>query len=195
MHEANTGSSDDELRRRLIDGDETALGRVYDVYGPLVYGLAVKVTGNRAAAEDVLQEVILDLWLHPDTFDPALGTLRRWLATLAHRRSVDWVRREEAGLRRLGRALRDRAVPCVSPATDTEETALSAVIAVHVRSAVASLPAPQRRAVHLAYYEGQTYREVADTLGIPEGTAKSRLRMGLHRLSAILAAEGILSCP
>jgi RNA polymerase sigma factor (sigma-70 family) len=195
VHEANTGSSDDELRRRLIDGDETALGRVYDVYGPLVYGLAVKVTGNRAAAEDVLQEVILDLWLHPDTFDPALGTLRRWLATLAHRRSVDWVRREEAGLRRLGRALRDRAVPCVTPATDTEETALSAVIAVHVRSAVASLPAPQRRAVHLAYYEGQTYREVADTLGIPEGTAKSRLRMGLHRLSVILAAEGILSCP
>ena len=86
-------------------------------------------------------------------------------------------------------------MPYVTPATDPEETALSAVIAVQVRCAVASLPAPQRRAVHLAYYEGKTYRQVADTLGIPEGTAKSRLRMGLHRLSAILAAEGITSCP
>jgi RNA polymerase sigma factor (sigma-70 family) len=195
VHEATTGSSDDELRRRLIDGDETALGRVYDVYGPLVYSLAVRFTGNRTAAEDVLQEVVCDLWLRPEAFDPARGTLRRWLSTLAHRRSVDWVRREEAGLRRLGRALRDPAVPYVTPATDPEETALTAVIAVQVRSAVASLPAPQRRAVHLAYYEGQTYRQVADTLGIPEGTAKSRLRMGLHRLSAILAAEGITSCP
>jgi RNA polymerase sigma-70 factor (ECF subfamily) len=195
VHEVNTVSSDDELRRRLIDGDETALGRVYDVYGPYIYRMAVKFTGNRTAAEDILQEVVCELWLRPEVFDPARGTLRRWVSTLAHRRSVDWVRREEAALRRLCRALQDPSEPYRRPATDTEETALSAVIAVHVRSAVASLPAAQRRAVHLAYYEGQSYRQVADTLGIPEGTAKSRLRLGLHRLSALLAAEGITSCP
>jgi RNA polymerase sigma-70 factor (ECF subfamily) len=178
-----------------MDGDESALGRVYDQYGPLVYRLAARFTGNRTAAEDILQEVVCDLWLRPEAFDPARGSLRGWVSMLAHRKSVDWVRREDAAVRRLARALRDPCLPYATTSTDGEETALSTVLALRIRSAVASLPAHQRHAVHLAYYEGQSYRQVADTLGIPEGTAKSRLRVGLHRLSALLAAEGITSCP
>ncbi|MGW6131687.1 RNA polymerase sigma factor [Cellulomonas sp. NPDC055163] len=195
MDEATTDPADDELRRRLIDGDETALGRVYDLHGPYLHRIAVRLTGNRTAADDVLQEVLCSLWQHPEAFDPERGTLRRWLSTLAHRRSVDLVRREASGLRRLRLAGADPSVPTLSSTVAPEETAVASVLGAQVRRAVASLPGPQRRAVYLAYFEGLSYRQVAEALGIPEGTAKSRLRLGLHRLSSLLAAKGITSCP
>ena len=85
----------DGIRRRLAAGDEEALGEVYDAYAPLVFGLALRVTRSREAAEDVTQEVFAFLWERPLVFDPAKGPLRTWLGTLAHRRAVEVVRREE----------------------------------------------------------------------------------------------------
>ena len=170
---------------RMLAGDDAALGEIYDQFASFVYGLAFCVIGDARAAEDVSQDVFVGLWQRPASFDPGRGTLRTWLGTLAHRRAVDYVRREEARRRRAERVA-GRAVS----APDVEEMATALVSAERVRAALESLPPEQRRAIHLAYFEGRTYREVAEVLGIPEGTAKSRLRLGLRRVAAALRAEG-----
>ncbi|HEY7107422.1 MAG TPA: sigma-70 family RNA polymerase sigma factor [Acidimicrobiia bacterium] len=173
------------VRARLVGGDDGALGEVYDQYASFVYGLALRVIGDARAAEDVCQDVFVGLWERPGAYDPARGSLRTWLGTLAHRRAVDYVRREEARRRR---AERDAARAVSMP--DVEEMATAMVTAERVRAAVDVLPADQRRAIQLAYFGGKTYREVAEVLGIPEGTAKSRLRLGLRRIADALEAQG-----
>jgi RNA polymerase sigma factor (sigma-70 family) len=184
----STTSWERDVHRRLVQGDERALGEIYDQFASFVNGLATKVTCHRQAAEEITQEVFLSIWEQPERFDPTRGTLRSWLGTLAHRRSVDWVRREEARRRR-----EDRDAHVVSPPPDIAEMATSMVIAERIRVAVDALPPEQRQALLLAYFGGKTYRQVAEMLEIPEGTAKSRLRLALHRVANALEAEGILS--
>jgi RNA polymerase sigma factor (sigma-70 family) len=169
------------VRERLVAGDDDALGECYDQYSSFVYGLALRVIGDVRAAEDVTQDVFLCLWERPHAFDPDRGALRTWLGTLAHRRAVDHVRREEARRRR---AQRDAAQASVAP--DVEEMAIALLTAERVRTALLTLPDEQREAIELAYFGGKTYREVAVVLGIPEGTAKSRLRLGLRRIADAL---------
>lgn len=171
---------------RLRAGDETALGELYDQYGAFVYGLAVKVIGDRTAAQDVVQDVFVRLWERPEQFDPDRGRLRTYLGTVAHRRSVDHIRREEAKRRRA-----EREANLAHSVPDVDEMAMALVAAERVRAAVDELPAEQREAIHLAYFRGRTYREVAAELGIPEGTAKSRLRLGLRRIADVLEAQGM----
>jgi RNA polymerase sigma-70 factor, ECF subfamily len=175
------------VRARLEARDEAALGEVYDQYSSFVYGLALRVIRDARAAEDVSQEVFLHIWEHPEAFDPERGSLRTWLGTLAHRRAVDHVRREEARRRRAEREATRR--PTSIP--DVEEMATALVTAERVRNALDVLPEDQRRAIQLAYFGGKTYRQVAEVLGIPEGTAKSRLRLGLRRVADALQAEGL----
>ena len=171
-------------RDRLGAGDESALNEIYDQFSSFVYGLALRVIGDARAAEDVSQDVFVTVWERPDAFDPDRGSLRTWLGTLAHRRAVDHVRREEARRRR---GIKDAARPQTTP--DVEEMAMALVTAERVRSALATLPDEQRRAIQLAYFGGKTYRQVAEVLGIPEGTAKSRLRLGLRRIAGVLDTE------
>jgi len=170
----------------LIAGEEGALNEIYDQFSSFVYGLALRVIGDARAAEDVSQDVFVSVWERPDAFDPHRGSLRTWLGTLAHRRAVDHVRREEARRRR---AIKDAARPVSTP--DVEEMALALVTAERVRSALDTLPDEQRRAIQLAYFGGKTYRQVAEVLGIPEGTAKSRLRLGLRRIADVLETETV----
>jgi len=174
-----------DMRERVVAGDDTALREVYDQYSSFVYGLAVRVIGDTRAAEDVSQEVFVSFWERPAAFDPARGSLRTWLGTLTHRRAVDHVRREEARRRR---AEREAGRAVTEP--DVEEMATALVTAERVRAALELLPPEQRRAVQLAYFGGKTYRQVAEELGIPEGTAKSRLRLALRRIADALEAEG-----
>jgi len=102
------------VRKRLASGDEAALGEVYDQFASFVYGLALRVIGDPRAAEDVSQDVFVAIWERPEAFDPERGSLRTWLGTLAHRRAVDYVRREEARRRRTERdAARRASVPDV----------------------------------------------------------------------------------
>jgi RNA polymerase sigma factor (sigma-70 family) len=171
-------------RDRLIAGEEAALTEIYDQFASFVYGLALGVIGDTRAAEDVVQDVFVGIWERPDAFDPDRGSLRTWLGTLSHRRAVDHVRREEARRRRaVKEASRSQTTP------DVEEMAMALVTAERVRAALDTLPDDQRRAIQLAYFGGKTYRQVAEVLGIPEGTAKSRLRLGLRRIADALDDE------
>ena len=177
------------LVERLSGGDETALIDLYDRYAGFVYGLAVRTLVDRQIAEDVTQEVFVSLWENPERIEPGRGTLRGFLGTLTHRRAVDAIRREEARRRREARVSRDEAdVP------DVAEAVLRSDTNDKVRAALDVLPEAQRRALELAYFHGYTYRQVADVLGIPEGTAKSRLRLALTRisenLSSVLCEQG-----
>ena len=175
-----------EVKARLVARDPSALTEMYDQFGSYVFGLATRVIRDRRAAEDVTQDVFLALWERPEAFDPERGRLRTFMGTVAHRRAIDHVRREEARRRR---GARDAAG--VLPIPDVDELAIAIVTAEHVRAEVEQLPVEQRQAIELAYFAGRTYRQVAEELGIPEGTAKSRMRLGLRRIADALAAKGM----
>jgi RNA polymerase sigma-70 factor (ECF subfamily) len=172
------------LAQRLCAGDERALAEIYDQHSSFVFGLALRVVRDTAAAEDIAQDVFVGLWERPDRFDLDRGSMRAYLGTLTHRRSVDLIRREEARRRREDKTA---AEPVVGRRVDDD--ALAGVASVEVRNAVASLPPPQREAVELAYFRGHTYRQVAVALGIPEGTAKSRLRLALARVAELVTPD------
>jgi len=183
---SSTGPTDAGLMARVAVGDERALQLVYERYSPLVYGLARRVTASTAHAEEITQEVFVYLWQNPERFDADRGTLRAFLGALTHRRAVDEVRRNT---RRSARE--DRVGSDVSTATTVEigDDLERSQLAERVRAAVSSLPDEQREAVLLAYFGGCTFRQVAERLDIPEGTAKSRLRLGLGKLAVLL--EGL----
>ncbi|WP_214107119.1 sigma-70 family RNA polymerase sigma factor [Acrocarpospora catenulata] len=168
------------LHQRVVGGDEDALGEIYDRYAALIFGLVARVTRDRAVAEDIAQEVFVTFWERPLAFDPDRGSLRAWLATIAHRRAVDHVRSEE---RRKATVLGPRVY---EPPAELAETVLDADEALRVRAAVVALPDGLRQVIELAYYGGRTYRQVAEDLGIPEGTAKTRIRLGLRKLAESL---------
>jgi RNA polymerase sigma-70 factor (ECF subfamily) len=173
---------DDVLVARLAAGDEEAIGDVYDRYAAFVFGLALKVSRNQSLAEDVVQEVFAALWRSPHRFDSSRGSLRSYLGVMAHRRAVDAVRSETRRTARQDREGFDAAVARY----DCDEMESATVVEV-VRQAINRLPADQRRAVELAYWEGHTHRELAALLGVPEGTAKSRLRLAQAKLGQWLA--------
>lgn len=178
---------DFELKQRLIAGDESALAETYDLFAAQVFGLAARVTADKMAAEDVTQEVFLYIWEHPETFDPTRAPLRSWLCTLAHRRAVDWVRRTESR-RRATEVLAREPMQFL----EVEDGVLNDASSRAVRDAVNVLPVEQRTVIALAYFEGMTHRQVAATLAIPEGTAKSRIRIGLKRIADHLRRNGHL---
>ncbi len=194
---ARTPDVDGALVARMLAGDDSALGHAYDRYGSLVYGLARRVTGSTAAAEEITQEVFMQFWERADRFDAAKGSLRAFLGAITHRRAVDWVRSESRRRDREIRTAQDAATGSASSSADTAADASVRVsahdTAARVRAAVETLPLEQREAVVLAYFGGLTFREVAAALGLPEGTAKSRLRLALTKLSTTLQAEGVTS--
>ena len=173
-----------ELRilQRIAAGDETALGRLYDQYSSFVYALALRVAQDRAAAEDITQDVFVHVWTKAQSFDPERGSARAWLGVITHRRAVDRIRRETAAR---AREQRDHHRRAAGP-PDVAEAATSMVIGERVRAALGELPGDQRQAIELAYFGGRTFREVATVLGIPEGTAKSRIRLGMTKLTDAL---------
>lgn len=175
--------SDALLAARLAAGDDRALADAFDQLAPSVYGGALRVLGNGSAAQDVVQDVFVELWSHPDRYDPAAGSLRTYLMVLARHRAVDVMRSE---LRRVARQEKHyRLTPADPPAAASDEV-MAAETASVVRAAVQLLPDGQRQVVELAYFRGLTCREVANAMGIPEGTAKSRLRLAMAKLETVL---------
>jgi RNA polymerase sigma-70 factor (ECF subfamily) len=175
-------SGDGRLVARIVAGDEEAIAEAFDRYSPFVFGLARRVTGDGAMAEDVVQEVFTTLWAHPERFDEARGSLRAFLGVQSHRRAVDLVRRDARRTAREGRHEEVNYSPA-SVGADADPAGLVDL----VRRAIDRLPTAQRQAVELAYFGGCTQRELASVLGIPEGTAKSRLRLAHAKLGEWLA--------
>jgi RNA polymerase sigma-70 factor (ECF subfamily) len=173
------------VRQRLVAGERSAFEDLYDQFASVVFGVAMRVTGNRQAAEDVSQAVFFEVWQNPARFDPVRGSWRAWLATLAHHGGVDWVRAEESGRRRDDA----HADPLLEQVPDVGEALESVLIAEQVRLALTQLPDDEGTPIRLAYFGGRTYRQVALDLALPEGTVKSRVRSGLHRMAEALHSE------
>lgn len=171
-----------QLIERLLVRDESALREVIEQYGGVVHGMARRVLAEPALAEEVAQDAFLALWRRPGAFDPARGSLQSFLLGIVRNKAVDLVRKEES-LRRTRDALAKEVhvtVDSYDPGPEIDERD-------RVRAALGKLTEVQREAIVLAYFGGRTYREVATELGIPEGTAKTRLRDALIRLKQALA--------
>ncbi len=166
---------------------DRALAEVYRRHGGAVHALARRVLGSATLADDVTQEVFLDLWRRPEQYDAARGSLRTFLLTKTHGRAVDMVRAESARGAREERDARETA----AAGYDVDRYAWDLAVADQVRSAMEELPGGERKAIEMAYFEGRTYREVASMLGEPEGTVKSRIRSGLRRLRETLARNDV----
>ena len=152
-----------------------------------MHNLARRVLGSSQLADEVTQEVFIDLWNRPQQFDANRGSLRSLLITKCHGRAVDVVRSEQARLTREQRTAEETA----RSGYDLERFVWDLAIADHVKDAVEVLPRDERIAIEMAYFDGMTYREVAQMLGAPEGTVKSRIRSGLRRLRALLVKYGV----
>ncbi len=172
---------DRDLVVRVVDGDVRAFEALYDRYSAHVFGLAMRVTGRQRAAEEATQDTFLSLWRTADRYDTHRGTLKTWLLSMVRNRSIDWLRREARHDRDL--EIDDALVGRLEAAERTEEQAASREESRHARQLLISLPTDQRQVIELAYFKGLTYRQVAEQLGIPEGTAKSRIRLGLGRMA------------
>ncbi len=166
---------------------EDALAEAYRRHAGAVFALSQRLLHDRTLAEEIVQEVFLRLWDSPDRFDPERGSLRSFLLAQAHGRSVDVIRSEESRRAREDREHRARA----EAGYDLEHEVFDLAMAEQVRDALGRLPETERRAIELAYLGGHTYREVADMLGEPEGTVKSRIRAGLKRMRGPLSASGV----
>jgi RNA polymerase sigma-70 factor (ECF subfamily) len=166
---------------------QDALAEAYRRHAGAVFALSQRLVNDRTLAEEVVQEVFLRLWDKPDRFDPERGSLRSYLLAQCHGRSVDLIRSEQSRRNREERDHRQRA----EAGYDLEHEVWDLAVAEHVREAMADLPDDERRAIELAYFGGLTYRQVAEVLGAPEGTVKSRIRSGLRRLRGGLAQSGV----
>ncbi len=179
--------SDAALAAGVAQRDTGALGEMYRRHAGAVFALARRLTNDGHAAEDVCQTVFTSVWTAPERFDPERGTVRAWLLAQAHGRAVDHVRSERARRRRQTRDA--RLAPLA--AADVETSVQRAELVDGVRRAIESLPAHEREPVVLAYFGGRSYRAVAELLGQPEGTVKSRIRAGLAQLRRSLDREGV----
>lgn len=174
---------DARLAERITLGQADALGELYDRYASTALATALRVVGSREEAEDVVHEAFVAVWRKIDRFDAERGALRAWLMTVVRNRAIDRVR-----ARRPKMDLEDadeRSLLRTGP-NPTWEAALARASASEIQVALASLPDEQRRAVELAYFEGYTYREVAELTGVPPGTANGRLRLALAKLREAL---------
>ena len=165
---------------RICSGDEGAMAVLYDRYARIVYSVALRVLAETSAAEDVLQEVFLQLWRNPQAFDASRGSLMAWLAVIARHRAIDHLRRqhphEEA----------TETVVALSPSMETESERRQTV--QKVQSIMAGMPSEQRSALEMAFFDGLTHTEIAGKTGQPLGTVKTRIRAGLLTLRKAFAA-------
>ena len=174
---------DEALVALVARGDETALGELYDRVGRVAYGIAFRVLRDDRLAEDAVQEGFLAAWRSAATFRADRAKASTWIVTLVHRRAVDLVRREER--RRVEPLdLEQRDAP--DPAGSAEEEAWLGFEREHVIRLLRTLPDAQREALELAYYGGYSQSELAERLGVPLGTIKSRMFAGLARLRELL---------
>jgi RNA polymerase sigma factor (sigma-70 family) len=182
--------SDEAVVALTARSDEVALAELYDRYGRVAYGLALRVIRDEGLAEDAVQEAFLAIWRGAARFLPERGKASTWILTLVHRRAVDLVRREQ---RR-----RTEQLPEAEPVADggsPDDALWLRLERERVQAALAQLPDQQREAIELAYYGGFTQSELAERLGEPLGTIKSRMFTGLARLRELLESDAWTTTP
>jgi RNA polymerase sigma factor (sigma-70 family) len=175
--------TDEEVLARVARADEDALGELYDRFGRVAYGLALRIVRDPALAQDAVQDAMLSAWRTATSFDPRRGKVSTWLLTLVHRRAVDVVRRED---RRRAQPLDDAPIASVDA---TDETAEVREKRRAVQAALAELPPEQREVLELAYYGGLSQSQLAARLGVPLGTVKSRMFAALAKLRDLLGED------
>ena len=180
-------ASDANLVVAIARWHQPALAEAYRRHGGAVHALSRRIIRSDPSAEEITQEVFLDLWQHPEKFDAQRGTLRSFLLARTHGKSVDLIRAETSRRRREDRTTRETA----TAGYDLEHQVWDMAVAEQVNDALVALPDELRQPIQLAYFGGHTYREVAEMLGAPEGTVKSRIRVGLGRLRVNLAERGV----
>lgn len=173
---------DVELHRRLSAGDRGAFDELYTRYASSAYGLAYRVTGQAVLAQDVVHDAFLAIWRAPDAFDASRGTFRTFFLSLVHHRAVDVVRRETRLRNRGERAANLEPLTGEDPAEGVIDAAYLAIRRREVRDSLGSLPPEQRQVLEMAYFEGMTQAAIAEALGIPLGTVKTRTFAALKKL-------------
>jgi RNA polymerase sigma-70 factor (ECF subfamily) len=184
MADSAASPGDDQLIAAVAQGDHPALLALYDRHGRVAYGLAYRILNDAGAAEEAVQDAFVRVWRRAASFDPARGVGRAWLLTIVHHCAIDLVRRRAGAppvVAGLDEVAERQAVP------DAWSDVAGKLESERVRGAVATLPGEQRRAIEMAYFDGLTHREIAERDGLPLGTVKGRLRLGLRRLYGMLA--------
>jgi RNA polymerase sigma-70 factor (ECF subfamily) len=177
--------ADEDLMQLVRQGDAAAFDVVYERHATAAFSLAYRMMGRRGAAEDVVQEAFLSLWRSGARYDHTRGSVRTWVLGIVHHRAIDALRR---GIRHESRRASDEGIDERFEADDrTDLQAARREEAAQVRTALASLPAEQSRAIELAYFGGFSHSEIADMLQTPVGTVKGRIRLGLEKLRGQLS--------
>lgn len=180
--------TDRETMERLASGDLGALERLYEQYGAMAYSIAYRITGDHSGAEDVVQEAFLGAWRNAARYVDGRGTVRTWLLSIVHHRAIDAIRR-----RRPTTELpeTEASLPATLTLPDTWSEVASRIDKAAVRIALERISAVQREAIEMAYFGGLTQTEIAERTGVPLGTVKGRLRLGLEGLRAAMLATGV----
>ncbi len=178
-----------ELHRRLSAGDRSAFDELYRRYSPSAFGLAYRLTGQQVLAQDVVHDSFLALWRAPEAFDPARGAFRTFFLSLVHHRAVDTVRREERLRKRTERAANLEPVTGEDVAEGVVDEASLGNRRKEVHEALGGLPPEQRQVLEMAYFEGLTQVVIAERLGIPLGTVKTRTLAAMRKLRRVLYRE------
>jgi RNA polymerase sigma-70 factor (ECF subfamily) len=177
----NRGNADDEMRlvARIRAGDQQAMSELYDRYSRVVYAVALRVLQDAAGAEDILQDVFLQLWRNPDAFDASRGNLAAWLAVIARHRSIDRLRKRRPEI--------DIEDCVIAGGPDLRDETERTLVVEKIRGALAEMNPDQRGLLELAFFQGLTHSEIAEKTGQPLGTIKTRIRSGLKYLRAKFA--------
>jgi len=179
--------ADEEVMQLVQQGDPRAFELLYDRHGGAAFSLAYRMTGNRAAAEDVSQEAFLSIWRSKMRYQPVRGSVRTWVLGIVHNRAVDGLRRSLVHERR--RASAEGIEERQEAPERTEVEAARREEARHVQGALEALPEDQRRTIELAYFGGFSHSQIAEMLETPIGTVKGRMRLGLEKLRQHLSGE------
>jgi RNA polymerase sigma-70 factor, ECF subfamily len=185
--------SDQALVAHIADRDSAALDEVYRRYSRSVYSLAYRVLNDSTAAEDVVQEVFLKLWRQPESYNPERGSLGPWLLSVTHNRGIDVLRRRRVRDEyQLPETLEFEDI-VVDQGADPSDLASLRESGDAIRRALAQIPFAQRQAIEMAFFQGKTHAEISAELGEPLGTAKTRIRLGMRKLRALLEKEGVVT--
>jgi RNA polymerase sigma-70 factor (ECF subfamily) len=176
--------ADEDLMQLVRDGEARAFEVIFDRHAQRAFSLAYRMCGRRALAEDVVQEAFLSLWRSGARYDPARGSVRSWVLSVVHNRAIDAFRREAV---KESRDVRDDRLLERTPSLQLTHTEVERRDdAQQIRGALGDLPAEQRQVIELAYFGGFTHSQIAETLGLPAGTVKGRMRLGLTKMRLVL---------